>query len=127
MTTLSNGSTTLTLDDDLLWADEFAWQPVARSVQTTVTGAVLVESAVRQAGRPITLRGGTDYGWMTRADVLALRAWAALPAATFTLTLRGQAYTVAFADAGVDATPVIDVSDPTGGDYYIATVSLIEV
>lgn len=127
MTTLSNGTTTLDLDDDLLWSDEFAWQPVARSVQTTVTGAVIVESAVRQAGRPITLRGGADYGWLTRSQILTLRAWSALPAATFTLTLRGVPYTVAFADAAVDATPVVDVSDPTGGDYYVPTLSFIEV
>ncbi len=75
---LSSGQT-LTLPDDLLWADEHAWTPAVASTTYLITGALLVQSATRQAGRPITLVGPSDMAWVTRATVAALHAWAALP------------------------------------------------
>jgi hypothetical protein len=44
----------LVLPDDLLWTDEHAWTPAVAAVSYLLTGALLVESAARQAGRPIT-------------------------------------------------------------------------
>jgi hypothetical protein len=38
--TLSDGTTTLTLNPDLYWADENDWSPVQQSVETTITGAL---------------------------------------------------------------------------------------
>lgn len=125
MTTLSDGTSTLTIGADLLWGDEFDFQPVEVKTQYSVTGALIVESAAKQAGRPITLTGGDTYGWITRTTLLALRAWAATPGTTYTLTLRGVPYTVAL--LSVAARPVIDVNNPNGGDFYIATVSCLEV
>jgi hypothetical protein len=53
----------LPLPDDLLWADEHAWSPVVATVSYLLTGALLVQSATRQAGRPITLVGPPDMAW----------------------------------------------------------------
>ena len=47
----------LPLPDDLLWADEHAWSPAVASTSYLITGALLIQSATRQAGRPITLVG----------------------------------------------------------------------
>ena len=68
----------LPLPDDLLWADEHAWSPAVASTSYLITGALLIQSATRQAGRPITLVGAPDMAWVTRAAVEQLRAWAAL-------------------------------------------------
>ena len=68
----------LPLPDDLLWSDEHAWSPAVASTSYLITGALLIQSATRQAGRPITLVGAPDMAWVTRAAVEQLRAWAAL-------------------------------------------------
>lgn len=44
-----------------------------------VTGALLVQSATGQAGRPIILVVPADLARVTRAAVNTLHAWAALP------------------------------------------------
>ncbi len=64
----------LTLPQGLRWADEFAWSPLAQATSYSLTGALIVEQAVKQAGRPITLVGGKDFAWLTRSEVAALKA-----------------------------------------------------
>ncbi len=63
----------VTLPDGLRWSDEFDWTPLAQTVEYSLTGALIVERAVRQAGRPITLIGGKDFVWITRAALLTLK------------------------------------------------------
>ena len=60
----------------LVWADEFAWHPVLREAEYSITGALLLDSSTRLAGRPITLQGSEDAGWLTRTTLLALYALA---------------------------------------------------
>lgn len=129
MTTLTYGAITITLPDDLSWPDEYTWRAVAQSREHTLTGALVVESAVRQAGCPITLSGDDSGAWITRAVLDALLAASYLPGQQFTLTLRGVAYTVMFDhEAGaIDARPVWDVSDPTGSDFYVTTLRFFKV
>lgn len=129
-TTLTHGVTTVTLPNDLLWTDEFGWPAVEQRTQYSITGALLVESAVKQAGRTITLAGGPSWAWIPRATLVTLQAWAALPAQQFSLVVRGEAArTVVFDQAGgpIAAQPVIDYSDPDGGDDYVVTIRFIEV
>ncbi|MCO5763766.1 MAG: hypothetical protein NHG36_20070 [Chromatiaceae bacterium] len=61
------------LPDGLRWSDEFDWTPLAQSTEYSLTGALIVERATRQAGRPITLIGGKDFVWITRANLIALK------------------------------------------------------
>ena len=77
----------ITLPTDLHWSDEFDWTPVAQETEYTLAGALAIETGVMQAGRPITLEGGEDRAWATRATVLLLQAAAALPGEKMTLTL----------------------------------------
>ena len=63
----------VTLPDGLRWSDEFDWTPLAQRAEYSLTGALIVERATRQAGRPITLIGGKDFVWITRANLIALK------------------------------------------------------
>ena len=61
----------------MVWVDEFDWVPVERAVAYSLTGALLVDVAPRLAGRPITLAGEVDAGWLGRSVVAQLHALAA--------------------------------------------------
>lgn len=87
---------TLDLGARLLWTDEFEWSPVAQTVTTSTTGALLVSVALRQAGRPITLDGVASQAWYSWALCQQLAAWAAVPALECELTLRGVVRRVIF-------------------------------
>lgn len=128
---LSNGTQTIELHPDLLWADEFGWQPVEQSVERTITGALVVMPALRVGGRPITLQPEDDTsGWMTRDTIEQLRNWAAGPGSQFVLTLRGTPRNVVFRHQdgpGLDAKPVVHFSDMDIGDFYLATLRFTEI
>ncbi len=130
-TTLVYSSTTVNLSDDLLWADENSWNPVEQSGQRTITGALIVSSATRVGGRPITLQPEDESSaWMTSATLAALRSLAAVPGRVMTLTLRGQTYSVIFRHqdgAGVEAVPVVHYRDVNSGDFYRVTIRLMEL
>ncbi|KAB2923127.1 MAG: hypothetical protein F9K25_18715 [Candidatus Contendobacter sp.] len=64
----------LTLPQGLVWSDEFAWSPLAQATEYSLTGALIVEQATKQAGRPITLIGGRTWAWLTRAEAATLKA-----------------------------------------------------
>ena len=124
----------LPLPDDLLWTDEHAWTPAVTSVSYLVTGALLVQSAVRQAGRPITLAGAIDMAWVTRATVATLHEWAAVPlgesTGRFELTLvDNTVFTVAFrhGETPVEAEPVTGFPARSSSDFYRLTLRLMEI
>lgn len=124
----------LPLPDDLLWADEHAWSPAVASVSYLLTGALLVQSATRQAGRPITLVGPSDMAWVTRATVATLHNWAAAPfsasSGRFELTLAdARAFTVAFrhTDTAIEAEPVLGFPAQSDTDFYRITLRLMQL
>lgn len=125
MSTLSDGTTTVTLDDGLAWADEFSWQPVAQSTRRTITGGLVVTQQVMTAGQPMTLAAEQDdKGWISRATLLQCLAWAGTPGQVLTLTYRGTAYTVLWRleDGPIDAHPVMPWLDDQAQDDYRATL-----
>jgi hypothetical protein len=124
----------LALPDDLLWTDEHAWSPVVSNVSYLLTGALLVQSGTRQAGRPITLVGAADMAWVTRAVVETLYGWAADPLAVdsgrFELTLAdARVFIVAFrfGDTAIEAETVMGFPARSDGDYYRLTLRLMEI
>lgn len=124
-TTLTYSGTTLALPTDLLWIDEFAWKSVEQRQSYTITGAQVIEAYAKQSGRPITLRGGPDFAWISRADLVTLRAWAEVPGRIFSLVVRGEAARTVCLDqaAGpIEATPLIEYSDVDAGDLYVSLV-----
>ena len=129
--TLTVGSTTLTLPDDLAWGDEFDWHPVRQSVEPTITGALIVQSGVLQAGRPLTLRSSDGQSaWVPRTSVAQLQIWAAQPGLEMTLTLRGVLRTVLWRHdepPALTAEPVVDFSDPADEDPYLVILKLMQI
>ena len=124
----------LMLPDDLLWTDEHAWTPAVASTAYLLTGALLVQSASRQAGRPITLTGAVDMAWVPRASVSTLHAWASVPlsaaAGRFELTLAdARVFTVAFrhAETAIEAEPVLGFPARSESDYYRLTLRLMQI
>ncbi|MCA3253888.1 MAG: hypothetical protein ING49_19475 [Rubrivivax sp.] len=124
----------LPLPDDLLWTDEHAWTPAVASMSYLVTGALLVQSAVRQAGRPITLAGAIDMAWVTRATVAALYGWAVVPlgvsSGRFELTLPdSRVFAVAFrhGETPVEAEPVAGFPARSDDDFYRLTLRFLEL
>ena len=106
--TLTYNGTTATLSDRLQWVDEFAWSPVEQATAYSITGALLVDVAVKQSGQPITLEGADTNAWITRALCSTLQAWAALPGIELALVLRGTTHAVIFdhAQGGFAAQPI---------------------
>lgn len=132
MISLSDGTATITLHKDLLWSDETDWNPVEQNFERTLTGAGIVQSGLRVGGRPITLGPEDDQSAPhTRAQVDALRNWAAVPGKQMVLTLGGLAYNVIFRhhDAGgaLSAKKWIHFSDVQPGDIYLVTIRLMEI
>jgi len=131
MITLSYASTTLNLHPDLVWGDENNWFPVEQSIQRTITGALIVSSASRIAGRPITLAPVDDSSaWMPQATVEALRNFAVVPGRVMQLNIRGTSRDVIFRHhdgAAIEATPIINYNDLNSADWYKVTIRLMEI
>lgn len=118
----------ITLPDDLIWIDEYAYSPVKQTQSIAVDGTLIIEAAAQLKGRPITLQGGTDYAWIDKATLEALRAKQYQAGLSMTLTLRGTAFNVLFAHPdGLDAKAIIDYSNPDSTDFYTLTLKFIEV
>lgn len=129
--TLAVGLTTVDLPDDLYWSDE-AWSPVIQSVDNGLDGALIVQSAARLAGRPITLSPFNGEGcWMPRSTVDQLLAWQAMAGLQLTLTMRSVTRTVMFRHQdgqAVELTPLWHFSDaPEPEDLYVATLRFMEL
>ncbi|MEQ1529090.1 MAG: hypothetical protein ABL925_07225 [Methylococcales bacterium] len=113
------------LPSDLKWVDEFEWSPQVRQVDYSLTGALLVQTALKQSGRPITLNG--EWAWVMRSVVLTLNAKAAANA-TYPLVLAdGRAFNVIFLDNGVSAEPIVHVDLPDSTHPYKISLKLIAV
>ncbi len=122
-------SAILALPDDLLWVDEHAWTPAVAAVSYLLTGALLIETAARQKGRPLTLASGVDMAWVKRGTVNTLQAWAAQPARQFELTLPdGRVFTVVFRhhEIALEAEPVMGFPARSDTDFFRLTLRLME-
>ncbi len=124
----------LLLPDDLLWTDEHAWTPAVASTSYLITGALLIQSATRQAGRPITLFCAANMAWVTRATVEQLRAWASIPVGAttgrFALPLAdGRSFPVAFrhVEMPIEPEPVLGFSARADTDFYRLTLKFLEL
>jgi len=114
----------------MVWSDEFGWNAVEKSLDYSVTGAALIDAAVRLAGRPLTLQGEADAGWIARGGLKALQALnEADPVGEFALVLAdGRSFTVQFAPGlAVEGRPVARPELPVEDYPYVATVRLITV
>jgi len=120
----------IALSAEHIWIDEFDWQSVERSSDYSITGALLIDEAAKQAGRPITLEGQNDQGWVERQTLLDLYDLAAMAGARHALELAdGRTFNVTFrpGESAITAKPLIRLAVPTSTAKYIVTLRLTEV
>lgn len=119
---------TVQIPRSMVWVDEHDWTPVEKSIDYSITGALLVDVGVKQAGRPITLQAENDSGWIRRDVLHALHALAAVPGGQYEFThADGRSFAVEFASSPITAVPLGRPELPADSNPYIATVRLIEV
>ena len=113
----------LTLPDDLVWTDEFTWQPVGQNQERTLTGGLGIEEKVKVGGRPITLTGVAKRSLIMALYTLSTQT------GTLTLQFNNQIYTVRFRhiDTGVEASAFYELADPSDSHYYNLTLRFLEV
>ncbi len=132
MKTLTDGTTSVALPNNLDWVDEFNWQPVQQATQYSLSGALLVDEDIRLAGRPITLSPGADNMAAMPKDVLdQIKVWASVVDQQLTLNISGTDYAVRFhhANAAINARPIRGFRVPVGTkhDLWKVTLRFIEV
>ncbi len=121
----------ITLPDDLLWVDEFEWNPVEQNTERSLSGALLVEEQTKVKGRPITLSGGSHAGWVNRATVISLVAKAETANHTMTLTLPdNRQFSVIFdrrSSSPIEAQQILPFAYPDDNYQYSLIIRLLTV
>ena len=121
--TLTNptNSASVVLPPDLIWTNEFTYTPIAQASERSITGALILDTAVKTGGRPIVLQGAENAAWLLRNEAKTLLdSWVSLPGKVFALSLNGRVLQVVFDhEAGpMQMQPVVDYSDPVDADFY---------
>lgn len=113
----------------LVWVEEFNWVAPVSAHEYSLTGALIVDTAIRQAGRPITLQGIADHGWIRHGALKNLHTLVNATTATLSLVLAdGRAFTVRFAPENpIAATPVARAELPPEDLPYAVTLRLVSV
>ncbi|GAA4650994.1 hypothetical protein GCM10023116_32770 [Kistimonas scapharcae] len=118
------------LPDDLLWVNEYQWQPVAQETERTLTGALLVQEQAKRYGQEIEL-AGEQSGWVSRSTVEALKMLEAEVGKVMTLTLPDtRTFQVIFDrsnGAAVEARQVLPYAYPDNDYLYSLTIRLLTV
>lgn len=121
----------VTLDNELVWVDEFDFAPVIASAERTVGGRLVIQERSLQGARPITLQGDEDRGWQKRSTIEALKNMAGITGATYTLIYGTFTTIVRFRhEEGnpVQFAPVKDyLPDPGTDEWYYGKILLQEV
>ena len=131
----------IALPDDIQWPDEYTAWKVGQIIRPTLTGALVVQEAAMQAGRPITLRGFDDGGSryvapITLATLDALRALEETAGgAAMALVLPGpsettRSFNVRFRRTdgpAIEAVPIKYQIPAEAGDWFLATLRLLQV
>ena len=119
----------ITLPDDLLWINEFDWNPVGQTTERSLTGALLVQEEPFTHGRSIVLSGNGEAGWVSRQTVKNLFALAKAANKTMTLTLSdSRQFTVIFDRsnrAPAEARQVVPFAYPDDDNQYLLTLRLL--
>lgn len=122
MISLTIGAVVIELPAGFVWADEYTWAPVVQKAEIAVTGALIVQEGAQSAGRPITLMGGEDACWITRADLVTLYASMQTAGQQMTLTLHdSRAFTVMWRrdPQPIEAVQLLKTEAPDDTTLYI--------
>jgi hypothetical protein len=121
----------ITLPDDLLWINEFGWNPVEQAMDRSLTGGLLIQEQSKSYGRPIELSGGEEAAWVTRSVVVNLLALSHIANKVMTLTLPDlRQYSVIFdrsSGSPIEARQILPDAYPGDDHYYSLTIRLLTV
>ncbi|WP_422463726.1 hypothetical protein [Endozoicomonas sp. ALB115] len=122
---------TITLPDDLLWINEFEWNPVEQTTERSLAGALLVQEGQLVHGRSIVLSGNGEAGWVSRLTVKSLFALSKAVSKTMTLRLPdNREFSVIFDrsnGAPIEAQQLMPFAYPDDSDQYLLTLRLLTV
>ena len=112
---------------EAIWEDEFAYTPIDQNIRYTLGGKPVFETAVRNGGRPITLR----CQWISLADLRQLESLRDQPNTVMDLVLSdGRSFGVAFRHSDnppLDVAPIVERPSYDDGDHFNVTIKLIQV
>ena len=119
----------IALPNGLIWDDEFKWTQTNEAREYGCDGALMIHASTKQAGRPITLAGADDAGWVDRATLLALYALTAAAENDMTLVWHERTFTVRwdFEAEPITAKMVMREGIPDAETLYSITLRLIQV
>jgi len=125
-------NTSLSLSHDLRWIDEHSWSKVVSNAEYSITGALIIESAVKQAGRFITLQHPEpEMAWHTRDILDQLLVWASVPDLQMQLTLDdGRMFVVVFRHQEspvIESEPVTGIASSDPDSWWRFTLKLMEI
>lgn len=130
MITLTDLTTSqvVVLPAGLIWRDEFDWSPVESTQTYTLAGALIIEQASKQAGRPVSLSADDKMNWLKRQTVETLRQWQSIVKRTFRLSIGSQTIDVIFdQNQPMTAKPVKEIPQYDENDWFHVTLNFIEV
>jgi len=122
---MANSLGALSLPDQIIWADQYNFAPVAGQAVRTIAGGFAMFTQSMAAGQPVTLEARDGVAWLTQANVDTLMTMAAQAGTVFLLTLGALSFNVRFAH---HTPPVVDFSPlwPMY-DQYTGTIKLVTV
>lgn len=126
----NNGNTVIVLHPDLFWVDEHSWTPVQQMAERSLTGAMLIDYALKTSGREITLQPEDgNSAWINRATLDSLKIAAAIPGLEMSLSINGTTYSVVFRhlDGALDVVPVVHYNDSDPNDWFSVTLRFLEI
>ena len=119
-TTLTAGSTTIELSNQLSWLNEFAWTPVQLTTEYSITGAMITQKGVKLSGQPMEL----GCAGVQRSLVTSLEAIKDF-AGEMQLNFRNNTYTVIWDSTPFESTPLKDLIEPTDTDWYTLKINFL--
>ena len=118
----------LILPDELIWLDEFNWNPIRTEQKITLSGKRnLFESILaNESGRPITL--SSDNAWIDRQDLIELFALTKIKNQIMSLTLHDNSeYQVRFRHIEspvIVYEPLLNTAWTDSNTIYVLTLKL---
>jgi hypothetical protein len=115
----------VSLPSSLQWIDQYSNTPVTQTLKHTLSGNAVYYSSPNINGTPITLAGGTDYGWMKKSVLDQVLAMSKEVGTAFTLTMGSDTFSVVFDHTqgnALTAKPLYPYATPSDDDYYIVTM-----
>lgn len=110
----------------LLWQDEFDYSPVGEDIKVSLEGTLIKQESYANEGRPITLIGGSNFGFIQRSVLTQLQSLEHTSNTVMTLVLDdSRVFNVEFrhGQKGITASPVTQ-GQPDNDTYYKVTIRL---